>query len=373
MELIAYERKLVQSRHRGCLLGGALGDALGYPIEFKTSASVIHRDHGTAAPAKLDYTGKGALISDDTQMTLFTADGVVRSALRFNEQGMCNAVLVLHRAYLRWLRTQQEPFVDRGPTTTDAEDGWLLKQRALWARRAPGNTCLNSLISGQEYSTKNRANNSKGCGAIMRSAPIGMTPGFGRQVFELAVDAGALTHGHPSGYLSAGYFASVINSLVYGSTFFAALDTADNLITSHEGHEEIAKLIVCVRELIAKGKPDVAAIESLGGGWVGEEALAIALLCAATVADATPQSVAEALWRSVAHKGDSDSTGSLTGNLLGAMLGEACLPKAWLAELELAEVIRTCADDVFDAYHTERREWAGYQGHRIISRTIPLG
>jgi ADP-ribosylglycohydrolase len=90
-------------------------------------------------------------------------------------------------------------------------------------------------------------------------------------------------------------------------------------------------------------------IERLGGGWVGEEALAIALFCALTAGGSDTGSVAAALWRACAHAGDSDSTGSLTGNLLGAMLGVEALPRAWLEDLELRDVIESVALDLHAA------------------------
>ena len=79
---------------------------------------------------------------------------------------------------------------------------------------------------------------------------------------------------------------------------------------------------------------------------MGEEALGIALFCALTTENGSQGSVAAALWRAVAHAGDSDSTGSLTGNLLGAMHGRESLPPAWLADLELREVIERMAMDL---------------------------
>ena len=78
----------------------------------------------------------------------------------------------------------------------------------------------------------------------------------------------------------------------------------------------------------------------------GEEALGIALLCALTTEDGTSASVAASLWSAVAHGGDSDSTGSLTGNLLGAMHGVEALPSAWLDDLEMREVIERVARDL---------------------------
>jgi ADP-ribosyl-[dinitrogen reductase] hydrolase len=94
----------LQDRFRGCLLGGAVGDALGAPVEFSSRTTILNqfgpsgiRDY---APA---YGRKGA-ITDDTQMTLFTAEGFIRAAVRYASRGICNPVSVIHRAYLRWLR-----------------------------------------------------------------------------------------------------------------------------------------------------------------------------------------------------------------------------------------------------------------------------
>ncbi len=99
--------------------------------------------------------------------------------------------------------------------------------------------------------------------------------------------------------------------------------------------------------------PSPARLESeLGGGWIAEEALAIALCCAlvgedATRAGASPvDAFRSALLISVNHSGDSDSTGAMCGNLLGARFGERSLPDVWLAELEGRELIRTVADDL---------------------------
>ncbi len=87
-------------------------------------------------------------------------------------------------------------------------------------------------------------------------------------------------------------------------------------------------------------------IETLGGGWTGEEALAIALLCALTFDSKSSNAVENTLWRAAAHSGDSDSTAAITGNLLGAMLGASALPKRWLATLELKDVIERIATDL---------------------------
>jgi ADP-ribosylglycohydrolase len=127
-----------------------------------------------------------------------------------------------------------------------------------------------------------------------------------------------LTHGHPSGYLSAAYLAALVHDLARGAALPEAITEADRLLRQERDHEEIAGAVAQARALAASGLPSAEALQGLDGGWVGEEALAIALACALTADTAAPAGVAEALWRAVCHSGDSDSTGSITGNVQGA-------------------------------------------------------
>jgi len=335
-------------RWRGCLLGGALGDALGYPVEFTKSWKEIESAHGSNAPDRLAYAGAApAIITDDTQMTLFVAEGFIRAMQRYNGRGICHPPGVIRSALLRWYATQ-------APDVALSEwqaTGWLFREPRLHHRRAPGNTNLAALqaqVGNADLPTvEHPPNDSKGCGAIMRSAPLGLGCRDARTAFEMARDTAVITHGHPSGYLSAAYFAAVVHGVARGGTLPAAMDAADELLSMDRGRRETTHAIKKARKLAAGGVPSPDAIESLGGGWIGEEALAIALACALTVEGSSPEAVAAALWRSALHGGDSDSTASLTGNLLGVMHGIRCLPPQWLEELELRDVVERVANDLF--------------------------
>ena len=341
-------QRLLLSRFRGCLLGGGLGDALGAPIEF-TRSSTIRAAHGTAAPRDLAYARPGrALITDDTQMTLFTAEGVIRGIQRYNDRGICSMVGSVQRALVRWYATQ-EPIELRGVWADDP--GWLFRDRRLHERRAPGNTCLSALAEQVDLarmpSVEERANDSKGCGGVMRVAPIGLAAGSLEGAFALARDSAALTHGHPSGYLSAAYLAAVVHAVARGARLEHAMASADGLLAAEGENDEMVAAIAAARRVAAEGPPSVEAIERLGGGWVGEEALAIGLACALTADASSQQGVADALWRAVAHSGDSDSTGSIAGNLLGAAYGVEVLPARWLAQLDVGDAIDRIAVDLF--------------------------
>ena len=330
----------IGARAVACLLGGAVGDALGYPVEFVGSGAAILAAHGQGAPLRLLRCPDGQVhFSDDTQMTLFTAEGLVRA--RRAGQPPSNAIDDVHAAYQRWLYTQWPDQFER------PEGGGLIDEPLLVARRAPGNTCLRALYENVQNArvptVASPPNDSKGCGAIMRSAPFGLAARDAREAFLSARDCAVLTHGHPSGFLSAAYFASLVFDLGRGASLEAAMANADALLSNELGRDEVAAAVAAAKEL--PSKPDVLAIEALpDGGWVGEWALAIALACARGVDPASEAEVREALWRAAAHGGDSDSTASLAGNLLGAM--GAALPRSWLEELELRVLIERAAVDL---------------------------
>lgn len=352
-------REATLERFEGCLLGGALGDALGYPVEFRSGSEIL-LEYGRKAPADLiAKEGALALISDDTQMTLFTAEGMVRAWIRGTTRGVCAPQAVVARAYLRWLATQT------GERLQDTDAVGLIEDGRLHAQRAPGNTCLSALATFQRTQqvpdVSTPPNDSKGCGAVMRVAPIGLCYADRRAAFEMARDCGVITHGHPSGYWSAAYFAALVHDVARGVDIATAMEHADTLLADKVGNEEMVAILKRTRALAARGVPDRASIESLGGGWVGEEALAIALLCVLTCEWEESRAIEEALWRATAHSGDSDSTAAIAGNLIGAMVGLEGLPARWLARLELRDVIETLADHLYETWILGRPpRWGSY-------------
>jgi ADP-ribosyl-[dinitrogen reductase] hydrolase len=327
-----------RSSFRGCLLGGAVGDALGAPVEFIRRIDEIRARFGPEgvtdfAPAY----GRIGAITDDTQMMLFTAEALIRAHHRASK-GLCHPPSVAHHAYLRWLRTQG----GRGSRSSPADselDGWLVTVRALHVRRAPGTTCLDALESGRMGTRDEPINDSKGCGGVMRVAPVGLVP---HEAFDLGADFAAITHGHPTGWNAAGYFAAVVQNVAAGMALREAAIEALEPLRRSRGHEETLAAIQRALALAQRRTKTPDAVASLGEGWVAEEALAIGLYCA-LVADG----FAEGVLLAVNHGGDSDSTGSIAGNLLGLVHGEEGIPAGWLEQLELRDVIAEVSDDLW--------------------------
>ncbi len=327
----------------GSLLGGAVGDALGGPVEFDRYID-IQRKYGEVT----GYIVTGSnlpRITDDTQMTLFTAEGLLRAFCRGNQRGIKPLFArIVYHAYLRWLYTQGEQSPDPD-FNVGSFDGWLIKIRELHQRRAPGNTCLSALKSGSMGSIEKPINNSKGCGGVMRVAPVGLIM-FEDAVFDTACEIAAITHGHPSGYLAAGVFAQIIAGIKNGLSLQEAIDAALALLKVKPDHAECLAAIQQALALAERERPSAQTIESMGGGWVAEEALAISLYCALTAKDDFSRGVLHA----VNHSGDSDSTGSMTGNLLGTLLGRNAIPEPWLKQLELCKTVEDIAIDLMKRY-----------------------
>jgi ADP-ribosylglycohydrolase len=333
-------------RVRGCLLGGALGDALGYQVEFENVDEIAARCGGLGVPARLGFLRR-PLVSDDTQMTLFVAEGL-RDA---RGAGAVAMTRVIARALDRWYVTQFAHGLPRGrrPWTPDpARDRGLVAEPRLHAARAPGATIMGALGERHEHGpswTRQRAqNDSKGCGAVMRAAPCGLVARTREDAFALGCDQGAITHAHPGGVLPAGALAAMVWDLVRGIPLAPAIDAALDLLSYEADHASTTALIERAREQSVAGPPSPTDIEAVGGGWVGDEALAIGVLCALTIDGEGPDAVCAALWRASAHGGDSDSTASIAGNLIGAALGARALPATWLDELELRDVIEGAAE-----------------------------
>ena len=359
--------RLSPERARGCLLGGAVGDALGAAVEFLSWREIQSRFGPRGILEHAEAYGRVGAITDDTQMTLWTAEGILRGIARSHDRGIGGPMSTIPRAYRRWLYTQDGELPERMESDVNRDvllgnddsggdgswpSGWLIGVRALHSRRAPGNTCLSALRAEYLGSRERPLNNSKGCGGVMRIAPVALIEDTGMEfsadfAFRLACDAAVLTHGHPSGWLAAGALAHLLwllgDDVALGE---AARETVKHLHREPDAEEAIAALEAALKLSASAAANCAESIERLGEGWVAEEALAIALFAALRAEGNFETGVRLA----VNHSGDSDSTGSIAGQILGIMLGEGAIPARWLDVLELREEIGIIADDMGIGY-----------------------
>lgn len=382
--------KRVADSIRGSLMAGAVGDALGYEVEFMSRHAILSR-FGEQGITKFALDNKGkALISDDTQMTLFTANGMLMGLTRGYMRGIGGRPeKYVDGAYLDWFYTQTGR--KKEILINDFHYTWLRDLPEMAQRRAPGNTCLQACES--MFRGEHVHNNSKGCGGIMRVAPMALLDASYASrdentysLVELAEAGGEIaecTHKHPLAFLPA----SLLTILLYKVVPMAVEQVQEDIDRIVNETLDILDLIYIdkyesekqyLRELSEKAIrlahsdiSDADAIRELGEGWVAEETWAIALYCAIRHIN----SVEDAIISSVNHNGDSDSTGSVCGNIMGAIYGYEHIkernifcPEGKLLEdtLELSEIILALANDLstgciiseYDPIDTpEKQQW----------------
>lgn len=356
---------------RGCLFGGAVGDALGYPVEF-FSIQDICMDYGPygITTYELDPRCKKALISDDTQMTLFTANGLLFGDTRAHLRGISGPMSsYIALAYKDWYMTQTTAYDQKPPSNQNytAYMSWLCDIPEMYNRRAPGNTCLNALCNSNNISRGNYIdppiNNSKGCGGVMRVAPLALVNwnSIDTLLKEAAQTAG-ITHGHPLGYLTASVLCYIINRIVFPQDYPIVLkkivqDAKHAICKLFKDSSHITELSAIIDSAITlseNDESDIDNIKCLGGGWIAEEALAISIYCSLRY----EHDFSSGIIAAVNHDGDSDSTGAITGNILGALCGYDAIDKRWKNDLELSNVILEIADDL--CYGCPMSEYSSY-------------
>ena len=300
----------------GCLLGGALGDALGYPVEFE-KVSQMSQDHD------FDKIVDKLIVSDDTQMTLFTANALLLDGnLRINTWN----------CYQDWLETQ---FKQGKSELSHRPISWLMEYPEMYASREPGRTCLMTLMRGIPGDLNEPINQSKGCGALMRVAPLAFIDR--EDPYSVAIENSALTHGHQMSHIASAALVSLLRYISEGETLCDSVSLMrQDIKRIFMGSLEVKVFDDLLQQAIfasEKDFDDMEIISRLGEGWVAEETLAIALYCSLKYSN----DLKKALRVAVFHDGDSDSTGSVTGQILGTLLGAKKLPQEEIKRLDLLE------------------------------------
>ena len=330
-----------KSKVLGTIVGLAVGDALGAPVEFIGQAALVAK-YGQEGITELEESyGVPGAYTDDTQMSLATADGII--AARDAE------------------RTPGARAVDPSPFIYVEYINWFISQSDPKERRGPGGTCMGALGSGRAGSVGGKPlNDSKGCGGVMRVAPVGLmydTP----KAWEYGCASAALTHSHPGGYLPSGFLAVMISYILehpvaLGSgeaSFFDALKKSFDLGMEYlerapkcEKRDHFAALMTQAAGMSQQKKwDDEMAMRKLGAGWCGDEALALTVF----IAFRYPKDFRSAVQKAVLYSGDRDSVGSITGALMGALLGAEAIPESWLVAVERRDELENTALRLFEA------------------------
>lgn len=339
----------LQNKCRGSLIGGAVGDALGYAVEFDSMKEIRHK-YGAEGIRSYELEDGVAVFSDDTQMSLFTAVGLLNGRA---DGAVWDTELLpyIRDAYVHWYYTQTMP-----PLSMKTD--WLTQILNLWIRRAPGNTCMSALNVLSTTDCRPVANNSKGCGGVMRVAPIGIYSAAHNCELDmvkagfLAGAAADLTHKHLLSTFASMALAMIVADCINHEKIdrekfrFIVILRVFKLLELHYNDDDnlqnLKKQVEKALDLAESDVLDIEGIRKLGEGWVGDEALAIAVYCVMRYIDDFQKCIVCA----VNHDGDSDSTGAIAGNIIGAILGYSKIPLNYLTTLELKDVLVAVADDL---------------------------
>ncbi|MEU6917666.1 ADP-ribosylglycohydrolase family protein [Streptomyces olindensis] len=314
----------------GALTGLALGDALGYPTEFDDVPTILAK-HGPWRELPLP---RHAYVSDDTQMTL-AVGRAVRSAMDRGLLTPSGLARTLREEFLDWYQSPEN-------------------------NRAPGGTCLRacSLLKDEARPWQDASQiNSKGCGANMRVAPLGLVPGLSDEQRAGAAQLQAgLTHGHPTGLAASDLTAHAVRLLAQGAEPAALVGmlrsyALENRSHYHErwlgdlwrraqdpspeqfiarGWDECLEILDRLQHAVGTVSPEADPCLATGEGWIAEEAMATGLLCFLLF----PEEPVTALRRAACTAGDSDSIACLAGAFAGAHLGAEVWPSDWADRIE---------------------------------------
>lgn len=310
-----------------CLLGGALGDGFGSAVESDTLAAIRQR-FGPGGLRLPQYEHGQLVVSDDTQMTLFTLEGLTRPLLR---QEQDDAALLRHvrLSCLDWLETQ-------GGRSQGSEASRLMKHAVLHARHAPEADTLAALEAGARGTLETPDNDSRGRGGVMRVAPVALMPGVdAARACALGMRTAALTHGGAGAVVPAGVLAATLRLLLDGLPLAAAVQQASDLAAARALPGAEAPLARLAGALLAGRHPHLGQLPpELGPGRSGDETLAIGLYAAARSAD-----FATVLAIAANHGGHSATTCAIAGQLFGAQCGLESLPHAWIRRLDMLDAL----------------------------------
>ena len=294
------------NKAKGIIFGLAIGDALGFPTEFM-SLPQIKVKYGQSGIKDLPDP---ALFTDDTQMSIAIAEALITSG----ENDIETIMKAIRNEFIKWLHSPEN-------------------------NRAPGRTCLTGVANMERglHWSESGVTRSKGCGSAMRATSIGyLYQHDPEKLKEVAHASGICTHGHPTGdaaCIGAAYLVKLALDGISPDKMIPEL-----LHFTESISEEFDRAILKVQECIG-WEDEEKALDYLGEGWIGEEAVALALYCFLKY----PNNYKKAILRGANTNGDSDSIACITGSISGAYLGIETIPEEWIEKIEETEYLEVLA------------------------------
>jgi ADP-ribosylglycohydrolase len=325
------EHDQMRKRVLGCLLGGAVGDLIGGPFDRRLRTE-IHRRNGGPVTGPTETSR----IGDDTQLTLFTVEGLLRAELRWLSKGICHPPGVVWNAYRRWGLTQGLKFP---PDAWIDHDAWLHQHPEMLGKGNASPRCLEVVGRGEPGSVDRRPNRSDGSGAIMRVAAVGLRFD-GREAASMAAEVAALTHGGDRALAASSAFAVMVAALRRGESLTRGLEEAVDVVGNQPGGEVLAPALerACV---LARTRPgDPGALHELGAGRTS-----LSALLHAVYAVSCTNLFEDAVQVAVDQDGTSATSAALAGQLAGTRDGHEAIPVTWRDATGIEAIVTELVDD----------------------------
>lgn len=327
---------------QGCMLGMAVGDAMGAGVDNKSLAD-IRADYGPDGLLGYDLANGFAEISSYTQVAAFTMNGLLVGMTR----GQLRMPFIPHvtAALKEWARSQYFP------RETESRSCWLCHESHMRRRRNMDARTLDALTRGVTGTPEKPANSSDGPGTLPAAAVAGLLFSKERMqvqdVGTLAAQTVALTHGDPSAFLSGAALAYTVAGIAQDPesplrTHF--INAADAVAAQFSSYPEAGLLCKKIKNAVAMADNDTQDSTQVMEQLVCMKADQV--LCGAVYAClASEEDFDRAMIVAINHSGKSAAVGAVAGAILGARLGVSALPEFYLDCLDAGAVIKELSAD----------------------------
>lgn len=345
----------------GGLLGEAVGDAFGYFLNRLSMQEIVEERDTFSIVPYLEVASAATLesavledlddtiVSEQTQLLLFTMEGMMIGNQRERRRGATNLISVCFFSYQRWLYTQ-------GFSLADKEYEWVLDEQrmefssplfmsdVLFHDRTISDSCskIFSMIHNQDYGTiEQPINDDTGCGSLARVIPVGFYYyDDAKKAFRVASEIAAISHGNPKSYLGAGFLASIISNLCQGKTIPASIDYASSIMNGCSGATSIQEAVDKAKKFAMTPLNAEEIIHTFGEGYVVEEAIAIALYACLSY----QKDYVKAICLSMNYHGNTVVTGAVAGAIMGTYLGQDVIPATWYESIDCRAMLVTMGE-----------------------------
>lgn len=331
------------SRYQGCLLGLAVGDAMGSPID-KKSWEEICQDYGPNGLMGYDLVNGYAEITSYTQLAAYASNGLLLGMSRYQPESYGKFI---YAALKEWAKCQENR------TPPDRCLCWVSRIPAMRRRLCMDTRMLDTLARETAGTLENSINSSSYPSALTCSVVVGLFFDAGRmeprQIGTLSAETMALTSGDPETILASAVLAYSIAGIVQDGelplqTHFTNAVAAVRVQFGNR-YPQAEKVAALVEKAITLANdPELTPLVAMTilNCTTASECLAGAIYTALV----HPENFDEGMISAVNHSGRSGAVGAVTGAILGAKLGVEALPDFYLESLDALEVLKELATDM---------------------------